>query len=810
MSEKNIRRGILRGILTGVTAQFILFSAAAWGGSTGKISGTISQAGSKEPIASVNILIVGTAFGVTSDLQGDYFIANVPPGIYSVKASIIGFEPVTKTDVRVRVDATTEVNFSLREAAVEVGKEIVVTAERPLIEKDNTASRTILESNDLVNRPATELTSVLATLPSVNTENGVLKVRGGTLDQVAVLIDGARARNPLDQSSFTNVNLSSIQEMEVITGSFNAEYGEAQSGVFNIVTKEGSDQYHVYTDVRYTPPGKKHWGTALYDYSSPLYWEDTHARHLEWWRDYPNQWVDPNGNYGNDPRCIWTPEQAYNNYIQTHRPLNDYTNTAGYQGELSVGGPVPLLDNVHFFLSGKYRAVPPLFGNSFRSLGKFFDGSAKVAYDAGGGRKFILSGFIGTERTSWGIDDQPDYFYALLYGIDSRYAYYDFPGLPEAQTDGQSLKFTDVLDAAKMFEIKLSRVQAYRKVGVLPGDPIGWVAVGPTLDNLRAVDSSGRQIPGGYQNKIGYHTTGYYFRNDDHNADWSLTGYYSNQVNKNWQLKSGLEFTYYNLNHFNQSKFPDRTDQHIYTPYQGAVYEQNKLEFGGLIVNAGLRYDFYNPHDMAFTNPFDPLNSPALKTATFSQLSPRVGVSHPIDERTALHFSYGHFFERGPFGDYGEGTSNDHSRGSLTTFIVDVSDPGVTMSPPPGCWATGTPNRRRPSPTRSALNATSPRIMLRKSRLTIRISRKRFASLPSSRRSVFSGPTETETTPTFAASNSRSANCPRARAGARRGDTRTSRRSSALMGAAGTRWSSLRPASGMLRAAILSCITTPA
>ena len=90
-----------------------------------------------------------------------------------------------------------------------------------------------------------------------------------------------------------------------------------------------------------------------------------------------------------------------------------------------------------------------------------------------------------------------------------------------------------------------------------------------------------------------------------------------------------------------------------------------------MIVNAGLRYDFYNPHDMAFTNPFDPLNSPALKTATFSQLSPRVGVSHPIDERTALHFSYGHFFERGPFGDYGEGTSNDQSRGSLTTFIVD-------------------------------------------------------------------------------------------------------------------------------------------
>ena len=141
-------------------------------GTTGKISGKVTMAAGGQPLPGVNVVIVGTSMGATSDPDGDYFINNVPPGAYKVKASIIGFKAVTVTEVRVRIDAATELNFSMEETVVEVGNEIVVTATRPLVEKDNTSSRTILESSDIANRPTKELSTVLVTLPSINNENG--------------------------------------------------------------------------------------------------------------------------------------------------------------------------------------------------------------------------------------------------------------------------------------------------------------------------------------------------------------------------------------------------------------------------------------------------------------------------------------------------------------------------------------------------------------------------------------------------------------------------------------------------------------
>ncbi|MBI2619827.1 MAG: TonB-dependent receptor, partial [Ignavibacteriales bacterium] len=515
----------------------------------------------------------------------------------------------------------------------------------------------------------TEVTGVLVALPGIDADGGTMRIRGGTFDQVSFMVDGARARNPLDQTPYMNINLSSIQEMEVITGSFNAEYGEAQSGVINIITKDGGDRYRLFIDQRYTPPGKRHWGPALYDYSTDFYWENTHTRHLQWWIDNPDQWVDPNGVYGNNPASIWTPEQAYQHYMETHKPLTDYTNTPGFQTEASISGPVPMIEDAAFFLSAKYRSQAPVFGNSFRKRGIFFNGTGKLTYNFTPSIRLQFSAFYGSEETSWGIFEEPDQFYFTTFGYTARYAYFDFAGLPDSRTDGQTLRFSNVLSPSTMYELRLSRVHAFRRLGTLPGDPVGWLASGVTeRDNVRAVDDQGRPIPYASGNPVGYNTLGYYFRNDDNNTDWSLNGYYSTQINKNWQLKAGLEFTYYHLDHFNESKIP-AIDSRTYNPYQGAAYFQNKLEFGGFIMNVGVRYDYYNPNDTLYVNQFDPFSDPKNSTAIFSQVSPRLGIAHPIDERTVLHFSYGHFFQRGPFGDYGEGFSDDNAQGSLTTFV---------------------------------------------------------------------------------------------------------------------------------------------
>ncbi|MEO8398783.1 MAG: TonB-dependent receptor, partial [Ignavibacteriaceae bacterium] len=333
----------------------------------GKISGKVKDSSTGEALPGVNIQVVDLNTGAASDIEGDYFILNISPGTYSVKASIIGYKTITKIGVEVSINHTTNIDFEMEETVLQIGEDVVVVAERPLVERDQTSTRHFVSSEEIATRPASQLNQILTTLPGIDANaQGELTVRRGSLDQVAFLIDGMRASNPLNYEPYTNINLSSIQELEIITGGFNAEYGQAQSGVFNIVTKDGSNKLTVYTEGRWTPPRKPHWGTAFYDYSTTRYWENTHARHLQWWIDNPNQWVDPNGISGSDPNSIWTPEQAYSNYLSTHQPLNDYTNESAYQGELAIGGPI-ILNDLFFFISGKYRQMPPVTGNSFRS-----------------------------------------------------------------------------------------------------------------------------------------------------------------------------------------------------------------------------------------------------------------------------------------------------------------------------------------------------------------------------------------------------------------------------------------------------------
>ncbi|HEX2963731.1 MAG TPA: TonB-dependent receptor [Ignavibacteriales bacterium] len=657
----------------------LFFSNGSYAQTGGKIAGKVVDAGTHEPLPGVTIRVEGQKQGAVTDVEGDYFILNVSPGTVSLRATMVGYQGMVKTNVEVSANHTTNVNFNLEATVVSVGQDVVVTAERPLVEKDQTSTRHYVEATDIAARPTTQLTEILTTLPGIDMNNGQVVVRRGSLDQVSFLIDGIRARNPLDFQPYTNINITSIQELEIITGGFNAEYGEAQSGVFNIITKEGGNTYSGTSEFRWTPPGLHHWGTAFYDYSTTRYWENTHARHLQWWIDHPDQWVDPTGVPGNDPRSQWTPEQAYQDYMQTHQPLTDYTNESTYQEELSFGGPVPFIKDMFFFASGKYRTAPPITGNSIRSMGKWFDGTAKLTYRVSDAVKLMFSGFYGQQNTNQGMEYM-DIDWVGGYGLKDKYAYYDFPGYPENRTDGQTLQYTHVLGVSTFYHIQLNRVHRYRSQGTFPNDPNGWDLGVPVFDRLRAVDQYGNPVPEGFSNLIGLHTTGYYYRGHDNNTDMSLSGDLTSQLNKAWQIKTGGDLTYYTLQRFQETKAWSAIEDHTYHPYEGNLYVQNKLEFGGLIMNIGLRFDFYNANDKVYLNPFDPFdlitsakegrapNPQTEPTKTYGQLSPRIGISHPISEKTVLHFSYGHFFQRASFGNYGEGTD---VTGILNTYIID-------------------------------------------------------------------------------------------------------------------------------------------
>ena len=151
---------------------------------------------------------------------------------------MIGYTSSNITNVIVRSDFTTTINVSMKEEVIE-GEEVTVVAERPLITKDLTASTSIVDGDMINQLPVTEISEILEL--QAGFVDGHL--RGGRSGEVAYWIDGVPMTDVFDGGTIVDVNKNTVSEMQVISGAFNAEYGQAMSGIVNIVTKDGSDNF---------------------------------------------------------------------------------------------------------------------------------------------------------------------------------------------------------------------------------------------------------------------------------------------------------------------------------------------------------------------------------------------------------------------------------------------------------------------------------------------------------------------------------------------------------------------------------------
>ncbi|MBI3005273.1 MAG: TonB-dependent receptor, partial [Ignavibacteriales bacterium] len=227
-------------------------------GTTGKIAGTVSDSRTGEKLIGVNVVIEGSTMGASTNIDGYFVILNVPPGTYTVRASYIGYSPSVMENVRVNIDQTTTVDFSLTEAAISA-QEVVVVATRPIVQRDVSASRANISAAEVANLPIAQVSSVIGLQAGVQG----LTVRGGGSDQTAFVVNGLTLRDERDNTPYTGISLLSVEDIQIQTGGFNAEYGNIRSGVINVVTKEGSPtKYNVAAMVRYSPPSRKYFGTA--------------------------------------------------------------------------------------------------------------------------------------------------------------------------------------------------------------------------------------------------------------------------------------------------------------------------------------------------------------------------------------------------------------------------------------------------------------------------------------------------------------------------------------------------------------------
>ena len=711
----------LKKEITYILLLTIVLTSLLWSGTTGKIAGMIKDKATGEPLIGANIVVIGTSLGAAADIEGQYSILYVPPGTYKVQVSFIGYETTIVNNVRVFIDQTARIDIILGQQTINAD-EVFIVAERSTMKPDVATSVVDVSQAEVLNLPATSVQSVL------NMQAGIKdgRIRGSDMNQSLFLLDGITMRDPRNNEAVSKVALSSIKEISVERGGFNAEYGQVQSGITKVVTYEGKPRgYSGSFIVNMTPAAPKYYrGGNIPDVNDPnSYWlrsyldpavcwtGTTTPQSAGGWDEYTRQkyltfvgWnqISQQLMSDNDPTNDLTPlgaQRAFE-YETRKKQINDQPD---YVFDGGFGGPVPLvseeLGDLRFFASYRKERDMLLFPMTRPDYSES-DGRLVLTSNLSKSMTLRVSGLMGnvaTMQDNWNRTSYPHYPYEIANGTGGGSLFNMFSDWTYSLTDidhkALSAKITQALSAKTLYEISVeyfrrsyySRPPEARNTSliteVVPGffestNPFGYYPGATTSDGI--IIYAGEQQSLARDNSVVSATT--------------MKFDFTSQVDFSNEIKAGAEFVYNDLNldyGFIQMQtkglsYASRVQMEDY-PLRVAAYLQDKLETKGFTLNAGLRLDYSNANTDWWA--FDPYN-PAFYGTNYNsqssfamtkakgqwQLSPRLGISHPITENSKLYFNYGHFKQMPQY----EALFQVDRR--TTNSLANIGNPNLTLA----------------------------------------------------------------------------------------------------------------------------------
>ena len=652
-------------------------------GGNGKITGVVKDAnGAATPGA--NVVVEGTTLGAAADAAGVYFILNVQPGVYRVRASAVGFTPQVVTDVRVGSDQIVTVDFALQPQSVGLA-EVVIEAQRPPVDKSQTSARTRLTGDDFTSLPVSDVSALVAT--SASTYKGF--VRGGRVFETKTIIDGidltdqyaawvndvpggstpymtynAVMRNSEAQnSSLVGLSKGGVEEANVLAGAYGSDYNSASAGIVSYNLKEGRGKWTVRAEGRVSSGGLKHNGPGVY------------ADDTTYFRIRNNLALSTAAaDREKSARFTYTREK-YEYGLDAKPEIN---------AEISAGGSVS--ENFGLFLTGRwFDSHGSLPAEQTRKL----NGSMKANYTFTPEMKLNATFLLEDRGKLFGWKNR-------AFSEDFRYFLEGVPTWDGANLTG-SLKWTHVLNKETYYEVQASIVNDNSRRGYSDDNNDGVVSLYEDGDYLTWADTAQvnrymANLPNQQMNKFfspsprnetasenvialsgtaNYKMArpGIYYENFT-NQTITLKGDLTSQLNQNHQVRGGIQARLYDLDMERRagyiggvfSSYKNYVEE-VWNvkPAEYSLYAQDKMEYAGLIVNIGFRVDALDLGAGDYANYFAPFKDvsdgggPARVPTRGDNadmkvfFSPRLGVSHPISDRAAMYFSFSKQAQSQPF-----------------------------------------------------------------------------------------------------------------------------------------------------------------
>ena len=276
----------------------VFMAGSLFGQTAGKVRGTVTDEASGEALVGANVLIDGTGLGAATDENGEYFILNVAPGTYTMRAEIIGYKTAVEIDVRVFIDLTTTINFSTGVEAV-AGEAVEVLAERPLVQPDVAGTVINVSGSDIENIPVRSVGDFISQQAGV--EQG-MTIRGSGINETAFVVDGISTRGGRDGTPTTAIALTSVDELQIQTGGMSASVGNARGGAINIVTKDPRDRMILDVLINQSSPNNMSFSEGA---------EIVKLDDAYWWKPYKDESVNSAGTAGG----------AWDVYYQSQYPV---------------------------------------------------------------------------------------------------------------------------------------------------------------------------------------------------------------------------------------------------------------------------------------------------------------------------------------------------------------------------------------------------------------------------------------------------------------------------------------------------------